>query len=147
MMPYAYDSFNMLVQGFESGQEILAYVRGMTEYDGTAGKITKKAGTGNFRSAPAVWVIKNGRPALAGLFGHPMVPDELAIAGLALQNRPPLPRGAASTSVPALWRGPPGPGCCGSFAKRAWPSATAPRWWWTRDLGRPPARRRQPLMN
>jgi len=67
MMPYAYDSFNMLVQGFESGKEILAYVRGMTEYDGTAGKITKKAGTGNFRSAPAVWVIKNGRPALAGL--------------------------------------------------------------------------------
>jgi ABC-type branched-subunit amino acid transport system substrate-binding protein len=65
MMPYAYDSFNMLVQGFESGEEILTYVRRMTEYDGTAGKITKKAGSGNFRSAPAVWVIKDGRPALA----------------------------------------------------------------------------------
>jgi ABC-type branched-subunit amino acid transport system substrate-binding protein len=65
MMPYAYDSFNMLVQGFESGQEILTYIRRMTEYDGTAGKITKQAGSGNFRSAPAVWVIKNGKPALA----------------------------------------------------------------------------------
>ena len=65
MMPYAYDSFNMLVQGFESGVEILTYIRGMTEYDGTAGKITKKAGSGNFRSAPAVWVIKDGKPALA----------------------------------------------------------------------------------
>jgi ABC-type branched-subunit amino acid transport system substrate-binding protein len=65
MMPYAYDSFNMLVQGFESGEEILAYIRRMTGYDGTAGKITKKAGSGNFRSAPAVWVIKNGKPALA----------------------------------------------------------------------------------
>jgi ABC-type branched-subunit amino acid transport system substrate-binding protein len=65
MMPYAYDSFNMLVQGFESGEEILTYIRGMTEYSGTAGKITKKAGSGNFRSAPAVWVIKNGKPALA----------------------------------------------------------------------------------
>jgi ABC-type branched-subunit amino acid transport system substrate-binding protein len=65
MMPYAYDSFNMLVQGFESGEEILTYIRGMTDYDGTAGKITKKAGSGNFRSAPAVWVIKNGKPALA----------------------------------------------------------------------------------
>jgi ABC-type branched-subunit amino acid transport system substrate-binding protein len=65
MMPYAYDSFNMLVQGFESGEEILTYIRGMTEYDGTAGKITKKAGSGNFRSAPAVWMIKNSRPALA----------------------------------------------------------------------------------
>jgi len=65
MMPYAYDSFRMLVQGFESGQEVLPYFRRMTEYDGTAGKITKKAGTGNFRSSPAVWLIKNGRPTLA----------------------------------------------------------------------------------
>jgi hypothetical protein len=37
----------------------------MTEYVGTAGKITKKGGSGNFRSAPAVWVINNGKPALA----------------------------------------------------------------------------------
>jgi hypothetical protein len=36
----------------------------MTEYSGTAGKITKKAGSGNFRSAPAVWMIKNGKPRL-----------------------------------------------------------------------------------
>lgn len=64
MMPYAYDSFNMLVQGFESGEEILTYIRRITEYSGTAGKTTKKAGSGNFRSAPAVWVIKNGTPAL-----------------------------------------------------------------------------------
>jgi len=65
MMPYAYDSFNMLVQGLESGEDILTYIRRITEYRGTAGKITKQAGTGNFRSAPAVWVIKNGTPALA----------------------------------------------------------------------------------
>ncbi len=64
-MPYAYDSFNMLVQSFESGQDVLTYIRGMTEYSGTAGKITKEAGSGNFRSAPAVWVIKNGKPTLA----------------------------------------------------------------------------------
>jgi hypothetical protein len=64
MMPYAYDSFKMLVEGFESGQDILTYVRRMTEYSGTAGKITKKAGSGNFRSAPAVWMIKNGKPTL-----------------------------------------------------------------------------------
>jgi len=65
MMPYAYDSFKMLVQAFESGQDVLTYVRRMTEYKGTAGRITKQAGTGNFRSAPAVWVIKNGKPTLA----------------------------------------------------------------------------------
>ncbi len=65
MMPYAYDSFRMLVQGFESKQDVLTYVRRMTEYSGTAGKITKVAGTGNFRSAPALWVIKDGRPTLA----------------------------------------------------------------------------------
>ena len=65
MMPYAYDSFRMLVQAFESGQDVVTYDRRMTEYKGTAGKITKQAGTGNFRSAPAVWVIKNGKPTLA----------------------------------------------------------------------------------
>jgi hypothetical protein len=54
----------MLVQGFESGEEILPYIRRMTEYSGTAGKITKQVGSGNFRSAPAVWVIKNGKPTL-----------------------------------------------------------------------------------
>jgi len=67
MMPYAYDSFKMLVQAFESGTDALTYIRSMTEYTGTAGKITKEAGTGNFRSAPAVWVIKNGKPALVQL--------------------------------------------------------------------------------
>jgi len=53
-----------LVQGFEIGQDALSYVLRMTEYSGTAGKITKQAGTGNFRSAPAVWVIKNGKSTL-----------------------------------------------------------------------------------
>jgi cation diffusion facilitator CzcD-associated flavoprotein CzcO len=33
MMPYAYDSFRMLVHAFESGQEVLPYIRRMTEYD------------------------------------------------------------------------------------------------------------------
>ena len=65
MMPYAYDSFRMLVEGFESG-DVLGHVRSMTDYEGTAGRITKEAGTGNFRSAPAIWTIRNGRPTLAG---------------------------------------------------------------------------------
>ncbi len=65
MMPYAYDSFRMLAEAFESGQDVLTYIRRMTGYSGTAGRITKEAGTGNFRSAPAVWVIRNGKPAMA----------------------------------------------------------------------------------
>ena len=65
MVPYAYDSFNMLVQGFESEQEVLSYLRGMTSYLGTADTITKQAGSGNLRSAPAVWMINNGKPVLA----------------------------------------------------------------------------------
>jgi ABC-type branched-subunit amino acid transport system substrate-binding protein len=64
MMPYAYDSYKMLVDAFESGENPLSYIRRMTEFRGTAGTITKAAGTGNFRSAPAVWQITNGRPAL-----------------------------------------------------------------------------------
>jgi ABC-type branched-subunit amino acid transport system substrate-binding protein len=64
MMPYAYDSYQMLVDAFESGENALSYIRRMTEFRGTAGTITKPAGTGNFRSAPAVWQITNGQPAL-----------------------------------------------------------------------------------
>ena len=65
MMPYAYDSFKMLVEVFESGQGVLTYIRGIMEYSGTAGRFTKKAGGGNIRSAPAVRVIKNGKEMLA----------------------------------------------------------------------------------
>jgi hypothetical protein len=55
----------MLVEGFESGEDIMTYMRRMTEYGGTAGRITKSNGTGNFRSRPAVWVIRDGKPAMA----------------------------------------------------------------------------------
>jgi ABC-type branched-subunit amino acid transport system substrate-binding protein len=64
MMPYAYDSYKILVDAFESGQDALTYIRSMTAFNGTAGLITKQAGTGNFRSAPAVWTIKAGKPTL-----------------------------------------------------------------------------------
>ena len=64
MMPYAYDSFNLVVQGFESGQGAAEYIRGTTEYDGTPGRVAREPGSGNFRSRPAVWMIKNGRPEL-----------------------------------------------------------------------------------
>jgi len=64
MMPYAYDSFNILVQAFESGKDPIEYVRGVTSYKGEAGEITRAPGSGNFRSRPAVWVINNGRPEL-----------------------------------------------------------------------------------
>jgi branched-chain amino acid transport system substrate-binding protein len=64
MMPYAYDSLNMIVQAFESGQNPAAYLRAMTTYDGTADKLIKRPGSGNFQSRPAVWVMKGGKPTL-----------------------------------------------------------------------------------
>jgi ABC-type branched-subunit amino acid transport system substrate-binding protein len=64
MMPYAYDSFNILVQAFESGKDPVEYVRSVTSYKGEAGEIAREPGSGNFRSRPAVWVINNGRPKL-----------------------------------------------------------------------------------
>jgi ABC-type branched-subunit amino acid transport system substrate-binding protein len=64
MMPYAYDSLNMIVQAFERGQNPAAYLRAMRTYDGTADRLTKEPGSGNFQSAPAVWVIKGGKPTL-----------------------------------------------------------------------------------
>ena len=64
MMPYAYDSFNMIVQAFEHGQNPAVYIRNLARYDGTADELIKDPGSGNFKSAPAVWMIKNGRPEL-----------------------------------------------------------------------------------
>jgi ABC-type branched-subunit amino acid transport system substrate-binding protein len=62
MMPYAYASFNLLVQGFESGSDVAEYVRGVYEYESPAGELTRERGSGNFRSTPTVWVIKDGKP-------------------------------------------------------------------------------------
>ncbi len=64
MMPYAYDSFIIMVQAFESGKDPAEYIQNITEYPGTSGRLTKETGKGNFRSRPAVWVIKNGKPEL-----------------------------------------------------------------------------------
>jgi ABC-type branched-subunit amino acid transport system substrate-binding protein len=62
MMPYAYDSVRMLVDGFESDEGAVEYLRNLTSYDGSAGPITREAGSGNFRSKPVVWVVKDGVP-------------------------------------------------------------------------------------
>ena len=64
MMPYAYDSFFMVVKAFESGEDPIEYIQRLTNYPGTAGTITREYGSGNFRSAPAVWTIKDGKPEL-----------------------------------------------------------------------------------
>jgi len=64
MMPYAYDSVNMIVQAFERGQNPAVYVRNIRSYNGTAGLLTKQRGGGNFASVPAVWTIAGGKPVL-----------------------------------------------------------------------------------
>jgi ABC-type branched-subunit amino acid transport system substrate-binding protein len=64
MMPYAYDSVNMIVRAFEAGQNPAVYLRNLRSYDGTAGLLTKAATSGNFASRPAVWTIASGKPAL-----------------------------------------------------------------------------------
>ena len=64
MMPYAYDSVNMIVRAFETGQNPAVYLRNLRSYDGTAGLLTKAETSGNFASRPAVWTIASGKPAL-----------------------------------------------------------------------------------
>jgi hypothetical protein len=54
----------MIVQAFEHGQNPAVYIRNLTTYDGTADELVKDPGSGNFKSAPAVWMIKNGKPEL-----------------------------------------------------------------------------------
>jgi ABC-type branched-subunit amino acid transport system substrate-binding protein len=62
MMPYAYDSVRMLVKGFERDEGVVQYLRNLTSYNGSAGPITREPGSGNFRSKPVVWTVKNGCP-------------------------------------------------------------------------------------
>jgi len=64
MMPYAYDSFNLIVRAYEQGVNPAVYLRTVRSYVGVAGTVTKKPGSGNFASAPTVWTITNGKPAL-----------------------------------------------------------------------------------
>jgi ABC-type branched-subunit amino acid transport system substrate-binding protein len=71
MMPYAYDSFNMIVQAYERRENPAAYIRGITSYVGQAGAVVKAPGSGNFQSKPAVWMISNGRPVLLNSAGTP----------------------------------------------------------------------------
>jgi hypothetical protein len=66
MMPYAYDSFNMIVRAYERGVNPAVHVRSMERYEGTAGVVTKARGSGNFQSRTAVWVIRDGRPTQLG---------------------------------------------------------------------------------
>jgi ABC-type branched-subunit amino acid transport system substrate-binding protein len=64
MMPYAYDSVNMIVQALEHRQNPAVYLRNLTTYEGTADTLTKARGSGIFVSTPAVWIIRNGKPTL-----------------------------------------------------------------------------------
>jgi hypothetical protein len=64
MMPYAYDSLKLVVEGFESGRPVAEYIRSRTAYEGTPGRVTREPGSGNLRSRPAVWMISDGKPTL-----------------------------------------------------------------------------------
>lgn len=64
MMPYAYDSFNMIVRAYEQRTNPAVYIRSVRSYTGSAGKVTKEARSGLFTSTPAVWMIRNGKPIL-----------------------------------------------------------------------------------
>src|SRR5437762_233756 len=78
MMPYAYDSLNMIVKAFEHGENPAVYLRNIRGYEGTAGLLTKQPGSGAFGSSPAVWVITNGKPML--------IKDPSAVSAAARRN-------------------------------------------------------------
>ena len=60
MMPYAYDSVRIFVDGIESDAGLVSYLQELTNYNGSNGLITREPGSGNFRSTPVVWVVKDG---------------------------------------------------------------------------------------
>jgi len=54
MMPYAYDSLNMIVQAFERGQNPAVYLRNLTTYEGTADTLTKSQAAATSSRLPRV---------------------------------------------------------------------------------------------
>lgn len=64
MMPFAYDAFNLLVQGFESPEGAVRYIQDIREFESAAGLVKKDPGSGTFEPTPAIWVIRNGEPEL-----------------------------------------------------------------------------------
>jgi len=62
--PYGYDSFNMMVAGFEKGVDVGQYLSNMTEFEGKVGHITKEKGGANYKSTPSLYVIKNSKAEL-----------------------------------------------------------------------------------
>lgn len=59
--PPAYDSFMLLVQGFEADKDIAEHIRNTTKIEGKVGVVTKTVESNNFRNLPGQWIIRNGR--------------------------------------------------------------------------------------
>ena len=64
MMPYAHDSFNLIVRAYEQDVNPAVFVRNLNSYVGAAGTVIKRRSSGNFESTPTVWTIASGKPTL-----------------------------------------------------------------------------------
>jgi ABC-type branched-subunit amino acid transport system substrate-binding protein len=62
--PYGYDMFNLVVSAIGSGNASV-YLKNTEQVNGKVGNIIKEKGGNNFRSAPALWTIENGKPVLS----------------------------------------------------------------------------------
>jgi ABC-type branched-subunit amino acid transport system substrate-binding protein len=58
--PYGYDTYTMLVNGFESG-DIVGYLTNLTSLSGKAGTVTKAVGERSFHSKSGFWIVTNGK--------------------------------------------------------------------------------------
>lgn len=59
--PQGYDSYTMLVRGFEQG-DASKYIEQMTGFEGKSGTLTKAVGEGAFHAPAGLYTITNGRP-------------------------------------------------------------------------------------
>ncbi len=57
-----YDSFGILVKGFESGLPMNQYLRNLSQFEGISGVNIKDPGTHFFHTDPSLWIIKGGKP-------------------------------------------------------------------------------------
>jgi len=59
--PANYDIFNILVNGFEKGENMLVYLTGLESYSGQSGELTQQPNSHVFRVPAGIWTIKEGK--------------------------------------------------------------------------------------
>jgi branched-chain amino acid transport system substrate-binding protein len=62
--PFGYDVFNIIVEGIESEEGLVAYMKGLGKYNGVVGNLSKDPENNYLKAIPGIWKIEDGQTLL-----------------------------------------------------------------------------------